>query len=503
MRTQRKQRTPSAERRGQRASPFVVALVASLALGTAVAADSGTPLIQAVRSGAIDRARELLRTGVDVNATQGDGATALHWAAHRSDLAATELLVRAGADVDRANQLGATPLWLASLNGDAVIASKLLDAGADPNRALASGETPLMTAARSGSVQTVTLLIDHGADVNAAERVRGQTALMWAVDQRHAPIVRTLLARGANVHARSAVWQQLENTAGNTNSAGDFLMSHGGSTAIVLAARQGDLETAAALLDAGANVNDASADGTSALVVAAHSDHGPLARFLLSRGADPNAAEAGYTALHAAVLRGNLELVKALLQHGADPNASVRHGTPGRRLSADYSLRHQMIGANGLWLAARFGHPEIMRVLAAAGASGLVVTSDGTTAVKAAMGYVSGLTENREGRYGIPVDHGEDERAALESARIAVELGDDVNAAGPGGDTALHDAARQRFVTVIEFLVKSGADPNSRNRRKQTPLGTLLAENPDGAGKFETAARQDTIDLLRKLGARE
>ena len=474
-----------------------------LALGSAVAADSGTPLIQAVRSGAIDRVRELLRTGADVNAMQGDGATALHWAAHRSDLAATELLVRAGADVNRTNELGATPLWLASLNGDAAVAGALLAAGADPNRALASGETPLMTAARSGSVQTVTLLIDHRADVNAAERVRGQTALMWAVDQRHAAFVRTLLTRGANVHARSAVWQQLENTAGNTNSAGDFLMSHGGSTAILFAARQGDLETATALLDAGANVDDADAAGTSALVIAAHSDHGQLARFLLSRGADPNAAKAGYTALHAAVLRGNLELVKALLEAGADPDAPVRHGTPGRRLSADYSLRHQMLGANGLWLAARFGHPDIMRVLAAAGANALVVPADGTTALKAAMGYVSGLTENREGRYGIPIDHAEEEQATLDAARIAVEMGVDVNAVGPGGDTALHDAARQRFVTVIEFLVKSGADLNARNRRKLTPLGTLLAENPDGAGKFETAARQETINLLRKLGASE
>jgi ankyrin repeat protein len=82
----------------------VVSLIAGLALGTAVAADSGTSLIQAVRSGAIDRVRELLRTGVDVNGSQGDGATALHWAVHRSDLAATELLVRAGADVNRANE---------------------------------------------------------------------------------------------------------------------------------------------------------------------------------------------------------------------------------------------------------------------------------------------------------------------------------------------------------------------------------------------------------------
>src|SRR5215204_5176187 len=99
-------------------STVVVSLIAGLALGTAVAADSGTPLIQAVRSGAVDRVRELLRTGADVNAAQGDGATALHWAAHRSDLTATELLVRAGADVNQTNELGATPLWLASLNSD-------------------------------------------------------------------------------------------------------------------------------------------------------------------------------------------------------------------------------------------------------------------------------------------------------------------------------------------------------------------------------------------------
>ena len=104
-----------------------------------------------------------------------------------------------------------------------------------------------------------------------------------------------------------------------------------------------------------------------------------------------------------------------------------------------------MIGANGFWLAARFGHPDIMRVLAAAGADALVVTADGTTALKAAMGCVSGLTENREGRYGVPIDHGEDERATLDAARIAVEMGVDVNAVAPGGDTR---AARRRQTAV-------------------------------------------------------
>ncbi len=485
---------------------FAAVLLATLAAGAhAAAADSGAPLIDAVKSGSVDRVRSLLGPGVDVNARRADGATALHWAAHRNDVAVVDLLIRAGANVNAANELGATAIWLAGVNGNAPVVQRLLEAGANPNVLLESGETPLMAAARSGSVPAVRLLVERGADVNARERLRGQTALMWAVEQRHVDVARTLLAHGANVHARSSVWRQLENTAGNANPAGDFEMEHGGSTPLLFAARQGDVETARVLLDAGANVNDTAAAGESPLAVAAHSNHGALGAFLLSRGADPNAAGAGYTPLLAAVLRGNLELVKALLAKGADPNAPIVHGTPGRRLSADYSLRYQMIGANAFWLAARFGETAIMRVLADNGASALTVAKDGTTALKAAMGFVSGLTENRQGRYGMPpVEHSEEERVTLEAARMALQMGVDVNAVDAAGETALHDAARQQFDRVIEFLAESGADLNIRNKRNQTPLGVSLTLTSDvGAGRGFGLDRRSTADLFRKLGGKE
>jgi ankyrin repeat protein len=487
------------DRRFERRPILLPVLLAMLAAGTAAAADSGAALIEAVRSGSVERVRAVLQSGADVNAAQGDGARALHWAAHKDDAAIADVLIRAGARIDVANDLGATPLWLASLNGSASMVARLLDAGAGPNLALASGETALMAAARSGNVKAVELLIAGGADVNARERSRDQTALMWAVEQRHADVARTILAAGADVHARSNVWRQLENTAGNTNAAGDFEMAHGGSTPLLFAARQGDVDTAAALLDGGANVNDIDAAGTSALVIAVHSDHTALSLFLLSQGADPNAAKAGYTALHAAVLRGNLELVKALVARGADPNALVAHGTPGRRLSADYSLRYQMIGANPFWLAARFGEPEMMRVLADSGASAFSIPKDGTTALKAAIGFVRGLTENRRGRYGVPVDRVREEQVTLEAARIAVDMGVDLNAVDPAGDTALHDAARQRFNTVVEFLIARGADPNIRNKRKQTVLGAVLAETSETSASG--VDRQRTIEVLQKLGA--
>ena len=480
---------------------LVTTLLAVTVVVWPAAAQPGSALLDAVKRGSIDQLRSLVASGADVNARQGDGATPLHWAAHRDDLAVVDVLLRAGANTDVANELGATPIWLAAVNGSASMIRRLLDGRANPNAALASGETPLMAAARSGSVEAVRLLLAHGADVNAKERTRGQSALMWAIEQRHAAVAKTLIELGADVHARSGVWHQLENTAGNTNPAGDFEMAHGGSTPLLFAARQGDVATARVLLDAGADIDAAAAAGTSPLVVAAHSDHGALATFLLERGADPNASGAGYTALHAAVLRGNLDLVKTLLESGANPNAVVQHGTPGRRLSADYSLRHQQIGTNAFWLAARFGHPAIMRVLAERGASAVSVPKDGMTALHAAMGFVRGLTENREGRYGVPpLEHPLEERRSLEAARIAVEMGVDVNAVDAAGDTALHDAARQRFNSIIEYLAGHGADLGIRNKRKLTPLGAAIAENPEGG---EQERRQATIALLRTLRAPE
>ncbi|TDI24476.1 MAG: hypothetical protein E2P06_07045 [Acidobacteria bacterium] len=476
--------------------------VLTLSVSSAAVAGAADPLIEAVKRADTDRVRALLAQGVDVNARQGDGATALHWAAHRNDLETAVVLLGAGANANAANELGATPLWLASLSGSAAMVERLLEAGAHPNATLSSGETPLMSAARAGNAEAVSLLLAHSADVNATG-ARGQTALMWAVAQQHADVARTLIAHGANVHARSDVWHQLENTAGNTNASGDFEMAHGGSTPLLFAARQGDIEIARVLLTAGADVNDTAAAGTSVLVQAVHSGHGALAAYLLDAGADPNAADAGYTALHAAVLRADLETVRTLLAHGAEPNALVLHGTPGRRFSADYSLRSQYIGANAFWLAAKFADDvDIMRALADAGADPRVTPEDGTTAVKAAVGLPTGI-ENRRARTGIPPrDPGLDERLSLEAARLAVELGVDVNAANHRGDTPLHDAARLGYNSIIQLLADHGADVNVQNTREQTPLSLAEARQPL-TGNYNDNDHTSTADLLRRLGAQD
>src|SRR5437867_5800875 len=148
-----------------------------------VSAAADLRLIQAVKEQDADAVRALLKQRVDVNAPQGDGATALHWAAHRDDLAIADLLIRAGARANVADDLGTTPLHVACTNRSGSMVERLLGADANPNATLLSGETALMTCARAGEVRAVKALLAHGADVNAKEHEHHQTALMWAAAQ--------------------------------------------------------------------------------------------------------------------------------------------------------------------------------------------------------------------------------------------------------------------------------------------------------------------------------
>jgi len=501
---------------------FLAAAIVTFS-GIPAAATADLRLIQAVKNRDVESVRALLTerpVRIDVNATQGDGASALHWAAHRDDLAIADLLIRAGARANVANDLGTTPLHLACTNRSAAMVERLLAAGADAGATLPSGETVLMTCARAGEAGPVKALLAHGADVNAKEHEHQQTALMWAVAQRHPEVVELLIEARADIRARSRIYPQTV-VGEQTQRAGreelNYTVLRGGATPLLFAARVGDEPSARLLLKAGADPNDSQPDGVGALVLAAHSGNGRVAALLLEYGADPNAMGSGYTALHAAILRSDLSLVKALLARGANPNLRMTKGTPVRRDTTDWNLPATLIGSTPYLLAAKFLESDIMRVLAAGGADPAVTMPNGADAVMLAAGMGSSKTASRRGIETIDFGKVEPESRVRDAVAAAVDLRGDVNAASQTGDTAMHVAASLGHDTVVQLLADHGAGIHAKNKRGMTPLlaamfgstaGRARAAAPAGADLlgFEPPielAHPSTVALLKKLGATE
>ena len=184
-------------RNGQQAA--VAALLgAALALGFT---PSDAPVADAAMKGNDDQVRALLQRGGDVNAAQGDGMTALHWAARDGNDELARVLIYAGANLAAATRLGGyTPLHMAAGSDHAVVVELLLAAGGSPQaKTTSGGATPLHLAAGSGNGTAVEALLRHGAQVNALEERWGQTPLMFATSRGRLDVAKRLIAAGADM----------------------------------------------------------------------------------------------------------------------------------------------------------------------------------------------------------------------------------------------------------------------------------------------------------------
>jgi ankyrin repeat protein len=327
---------------------LAIALILTASLG----AQSTSPVADAAMRGDKDAVRSLLKQGADVNGAQGDGMSALHWAAERGDAELADILLVAGANINAVTRIGLyTPLHLAAKGGSAPLTKALLQAGADVNiRTTNSGVTPLHLAASAGSAAVVNILADAKADLNAKENEAGQTPLIFAAGLNRVDAVKALLARGADAAVttkvidipkfsaldRAASQRQREVIEGfvgkgteipptpsqvqaavqagreilrsgkipprdpnapvdpnqrnfNPEEINPPVATKGGMTALLHAARQGYVEAAEALLDGGAPIDQVNAgDGTSPLLTAIINGQFDMAMLLVKRGANPN-----------------------------------------------------------------------------------------------------------------------------------------------------------------------------------------------------------------------
>ncbi len=483
----------------------------SLLLASSPAAD--IRLADQAMEGNLDGVRWLLSQQVDVNSAQADGMTALHWAAYRDDLEMAEILLAAKANPEPSTRVGAvTPLILAARNGSPSLIAALLKAGADPSKAASTGGSPLMAAATAGNVDAVKALVDAGADLNAREKTNGETALMFAAWEDRGDAIRLLIARGAHPGLTSFVTlldePQFDDDGlpiprrKGQQSGGSSVM--GGMTALLFAARDGNLAAVKALVESGADINQVSGgDASSAINIAIANGHYTVSKYLLDHGADPNLANLdGLTPLYATVnMRyapvswapnprtdqeavDSTELLQALLERGANPNARVRGKLWFSPTSHDRGwVDHR--GATAFWRAAMSSDVEAMRILVAGGADPNLATDSGVTPlmVAAGIGWTGNFNQNAPDSW-------------MKAIEYCLELGADVNASETRkGYTALHGAASRGDDEMVQYLVARGAKVDAINKDGNSP-----ADMAFGPSRFFIPS-PSTVDLLVKLGS--
>ena len=479
----------------------IVLLLAGPSLGRA-ADGSVAPLVQAAHEGKTAIVRSLLlKPGIDVNATEHDGTTALHYAAQSGNLDMVKALITARASVNAKNRYGVAPIWLAATNGDSAVVEALLRAGADANTTRAdSGETVLMIAAMAGHPAVLQRLLAYGADPNAMDAVRGQSALMWAAAEGHPDAARVLVDAGANLEGRSST----------------------GISPLMFAIRAGDIPTTLRLLDLGANLKATGPDGTTSLGLALINAHWELASALLDRGADPNTNDPRGRPLHLVAYmrraenRGlspwlprratgtmdSIELAKRLLAKGAKINDRLDYKNPNynpTHMAVGYFQSITWVGATPLYISSKACDMEFMKFLLANGADPKIGTTQNISPLLAAAGIGYAIGESP----GSPEE-------ALEAVKLLASLGNDVNAVaklgggggggmGPGWDgaSALHGAVIRGAKGLAQWLIaqnipldiKGSGGMTALDHARGSSLGVTYHVQPELAEIIEAAMR--------------
>ena len=555
--------------------------------------DGMTALHRAAKIGEADMARMLIYAGANLEATTRIGDySPLYLAGRAGNAAVVTALLEAGADpVTPSTAGGATPLHLAARSGSAEAVSALLDHGADANTLEGQwGQTPLIFAAAKGRTEVVEVLLSRGADaaitttvvdiptLSNADRAAGQRRdqILAAFRAEAGPGAEAWRPSPAEVQAavqaarltpqageghtgqrdevenafrqelgpqqagqpqgRQPSPQQTGVQEGRGNGYGGLVGSMGGTTALIHAVREGHAETAMALLEGGADLDQPSAgDGTSALLSATINGHFDLAIRLLEQGADPAlASEAGTTPLFAVInthwapkarypqqqayrqqQSTHLDVMEALLEAGADPNARLTK----HLWFMEYTFSHLGIDATGatpFWRATHALDLPAMKLLVEHGAD------PGLPSIKGAERRFrrGGPTEDPSGLEPVPIGgpgvypihvasgHGYGTGYAGNSHRhapdawlatvkyLVEEHGADVNARDQNGYSPVHNAASRGDTEMIRYLVEKGADVMVLSRRGQTTVD--MANGP----QQRIQPFPEAMALLESLGAK-
>ena len=487
-------------RGGRRIAAAVAALILGALGGAAQAAEDS--LAALVHAKDHDAAVALLARGGDGRSREVDGTTALMWACYNGDADLVERLIKAGTDVGAVNDYGASALQVAAVAADPRIIRDLLKAGANPDSPNPEGQTALMVVARSGNVEAAKLLLAAGATVDAREGWGSQTALMWAASESHPEMMRLLIDHHADVNAHGAVrdWQRRVTAEGRPKNE-----NHGGFTPLIYAARVGCTACAQVLLKGHADINLPDADGETALLISLINMHFDFAAALVNAGADVNRWDFyGQTPLYAAIDMATLptggrpdlpdktlplQVAELLLKAGANVNAQLKLRPPYRNGVFDRGGDQVLAtGATPLLLAAKSGNNEALQLLLRYHPLVDLPNAEGVTPLMAAAGMGHSFNPTR-GRY-------KTDAQAMEGVRLLQAAGAQINDTARDGLTALHAAAAHGWNDTVKLLVADGSPLQPTDRLGLRPIDYAAGRQPRAFLEPEHVPNDSTVKLL-------
>ena len=447
-------------------SRVVVACVAFVAIASVLVSGAGkSDIADAAQRGDRAAVQKLILQKADVNAPQVDGATALHWAMYRQDAELTDMLIRAGANVKAANRTGMTPLAMAALYGNAALIDRLIKAGADAKQKGTNGETMLMLAARNGNPQAVQMLLEAGVDVNARETIRGTTALMWAIEQKHPEAVKVLLAGGADHSAKS----------GGAGLPRNYMANRVNLRAVELAQDRRKRAAAAGITyDEQLSIDQKSGrevGGQRGLAQALGPDGNPLPAGRQGGAAAPAAAAPTPAPAQTPAPAATPPAAPApTAEPGGRQAGAGRAGRGGNAGNAGAQGRAGGAAAQGAQDPDDDDNEVVIAGLVGSGGGGL------TPLVFAA----------REGD--------------LDSAKLLIDAGAQINQVTEYGWTPLLTAVNNRNYQLAKYLLEKGADPNIANKGGWTPL-YLATDNRNIEGGDYPVPKPDMdhLEIIKAL----
>jgi len=437
----------------------------------------------------LDRVKELVDNGVDINKSSTNGETPLSVAVNYNNKLVVKYLVDHGADINMVNKSGETFLVSTIKNGYMDMLKYLITCGADVNKEDNNGDTPLIISAEFKNKYLVKYLMECGADINK-ENVSGNTPLNAVIRANNFEMIKYLIELGANVNkeCKNGITPLKVAIEVNNFNIIKYLIGNGAdvnqkshsslddSTPFVKATQQEfeNMKILKYLIGSGANINEnSSSNDILALQTNKSISYNIVnkVKYLINHGIDINKVnESGDTPLSVAVDYNNKILVKYLIEHGADINKENKHGETLListikngyldmtrfliQLKADVN-KEDKNGNTPLIIAAKMRNEKLIKYLIEQGAD-----------------------INQENKHGITPLNAVIEINYLDMMKFLIENGADINKEGQHGNTPLKVAVRTCNLTLIKFLIEHGASINQKdNQNGDTPIYTAIEIN--------------------------